>query len=356
MNDRVARIKNTQVVAKWEEWGYRKLGGRSVFIKTGWEDLTIETDDLGRYRVLQKTGRFDDNGRRIPDDAAEKQKIYDGEKTCLFDYYPTWDRSGVPPKRGAIMPRGEPTKLGYRRVSILDGLWPPRPGPRAVARDPVTIMDRTDELQRALAEGHTVQVVPKGKRVYDLVYVSGPAGPDQASVVNTVDGDRGWVVTRAVYHVKGRGFGSENYCIFEKDEEGIWMPKNGGFKRWDHWSDSSRPRELLEEWTLTVGKIKLNDPHFPSNVFDIVLGPDTAVSDLRYKVMYRVGEDKVLGSQLKELADEALAKRAPGPIVSRFWRSRRTIIAGVTAVGLAAASAALLLVLARRRGDVRRFP
>ncbi len=101
-------------------------------------------------------------------------------------------------------------------------------------------------------------------------------------------------------------------------------------------------------------KLKVNDPDFDQSVFVAVLEPDTAVSDLRYKVTYRVGDERVLTDQLKALAEEAKRVAPPETVLTPLEPAKRSnwfyLLVFLNALLLLGAASAWLI---RRRGNAK---
>ena len=78
-----------------------------------------------------------------------------------------------------------------------------------------------------------------------------------------------------------------------------------------------RPRS---RWSFETTKPRLNDPLFDPHVFDVRLNPDSAVSDTRYGIAYRVGKE---GASAGDLARYAAADPAAKPpsLVGQVLRS-----------------------------------
>ncbi len=356
---RLAKIRNSYEAAFWEEWGYRETGAKTEFCKIRWEYNKIYSDDLGRFKVFQKKGSFNSKNERVPDDEAERYVLYDGEKTIVYSYFPKWDRRGIPIK-GDIKNRSNNTlKLGYRRASIFDGMYPRSGGPRGHTRYALMFMKSHERVKKSLSRATEIKVIPHTdwKGIYDLeLYLPEPTTLDQASIKMTVDATRDWIVTRGEQRVKARGRGTESWCSYEKATEDFWLPKKGCMKEWENWYDLPMNRKLRREVTFSVEEAKVNDPNFPPNVFEVILEPDTAVSDLRYHVDYRVGEEAVVDAKLKSLAERALAeetqaekellKRHANPI--KPWLRLMLVVSTVVLVTILILRMLLSLYLWRR--------
>ena len=111
----------------------------------------------------------------------------------------------------------------------------------------------------------------------------------------------------------------------------MWVPVRG---RHIHWGDRDRKATPYFDWRFETTKAVYNDPSFDQHVFDIRLKPDAAVSDTRYRVTYRIGEDEAVAADLARYAadarKEAEAKpRLPNPQgeleQAKFGRTRKIV-------------------------------
>ena len=103
-----------------------------------------------------------------------------------------------------------------------------------------------------------------------------------------------------------------------KTNSGFWYLKKGTLR---YFHDRSEQETPLWEMRFEVTECKINEPDFDEEIFKIALHPDTAVSDLRYGVNYRIGTENTYTTQLAALSQAALdAKKADpdglGPRVS----------------------------------------
>jgi hypothetical protein len=79
----------------------------------------------------------------------------------------------------------------------------------------------------------------------------------------------------------------------------------------------------LWEWRFSVSEIKVNDSKFDGDILEVRLDPDTAVSDLRHDVSYRVGDEAAFSDQLAALAKDAMQPELASSLLDsggrRWW-------------------------------------
>src|SRR5262249_49268119 len=130
---RTSRIRTVHLTVEWEEYAQAPTGTAQ---KTRWEQQTIYADNLARIRIVSKKGTYDATGTRVPDDQAEQQQAFDGEKTIELNFSLNRDREGSLLRKSAV---GKPG-TGYRTAYIQSGLYPQPRGPAQI-RNPLTLMD-----------------------------------------------------------------------------------------------------------------------------------------------------------------------------------------------------------------------
>ncbi|QDU08741.1 hypothetical protein [Gimesia aquarii] len=285
-------IENLHSETKWE----KHKQGRFQF-----EDVvTHYRDELGRMRaIVSHIAISNESGERVAPEKKSNELLFDGEKTVSLDYYP-----------GRVTATGFKTEkevpqddLGYRTAQIFEGMWPPKVGPRTIRNALFygfgSCLDWMKEVEDGKAKGKVVSLDDEGK-LFEFIYE-----PPDNSVVKRfkvlIDASRGWIVTRIL------GLGdTDDEVLYKRETEysqlknGLWAAKSGVEQSW-----TKGEKKPSVETHFTVQKVALNDEDFDESVFDIVLLPKTAVSDLRYSVNYRVGQEKVFDDDLAQLAEEA---------------------------------------------------
>jgi hypothetical protein len=328
------------------EEGVRNIVVRSSYeelsdgLPAGWEDLVVFRDDLARIRLEYTAGSLSSDGRRLKVN-PNVVEVYDGEKTAHIEYDATLDRLGKKPETASA-------PFGYRWAQIHDGSWPPPHG-LAFHRDPwssisAPVMRALSILRERGQDLKTLSAANKNGVLRFEFLIPDDANDLRAEV--TIDSAKGGNVTRVDEFSPAGRLVRVSECDFRLNGDGIWVPKNGSFKTFGL-KDRPNNSVPIVEWRYVVHEVKVNDPAFDEKVFDIVLEPDTAVSDIRYGVSYRVGNEKVMSAELSRLAEVAkeTAAKAEAPLspISSNWSSGRIW----ALVGTAAVIVAVLLLRTR---------
>lgn len=330
-----------------------------------WEDQTIYLDNLQRVLVKRSMGILNPDGSRSAELLPDGYDLYDGEKTVLggSGSYAVMEATLVTPpkKKGSkeavkspAIPKtaAKALKPGkkdgpiVRLATIEDGPWPPPYGPSALS-NPLTYMTyERDQLEKALKSGQAAIKAPQDSgSLYIVTYTQDPRSPDAIRFEVTVDGSRGWNVTKAVgTEIKTARVVSENECDYQKLGDGIWVARSGRSMGMPF--DPNNKLPVLEQ-TFTVETMAVNDPNFSDDVFKVVFEPGTQVTDNRYKVHYVVGAEKALDADLENLAMEA-KKTGSGHVLTvdpklrgrGLYRNLILINATILVVVLAGAGAA----------------
>jgi hypothetical protein len=339
-------MRNVSPTTEWEEYQQAPGGAQQ---KIRWEQQTIYADNLGRIRIISKKGTYDPTGSKVPDDQAEIQQAYDGEKTTELYFSPNRDREGTLLRKSDI---GKPGS-GYRTASIYNGLHPAPRGP-AMWRNPLTFMDEavTSEVRRALEQKSPPSVTANPDGTYHLTYSVTTNEPNRLTYTATLDPKRDWVVKTIRCTGKSGNLLSESQCEYRSLAKDIWVPTEGFHRSWPSTGGKEQAPKL--DWRYKVSQIKVNDPSFPRNAFEIVLPDGTIVNDTRYGVQYRVGTKAQLDSSLKKLADTALATEPPRPAPSGAERLAIWIL--VLANAIAIGTVATLYMVRRARASVASAP
>jgi hypothetical protein len=284
--------------------------------KTAWEEQEIWADNLGRTRLRARWGTFGADGRKIQSDVNSptyQDVVFDGEKTVDRRYFAGRDRMGISPAAGIAAE-------GYHIAQIHDGMWPRNRGP-GHRRTPFTspnalaISTLEDCLESGMAV--TVRDDPHTDQ-YVLEYQTPPRGRQERGnrrCVATILAGTRWCVTRFDQFYNHGGPARKAEYTYKIDNHGDVVPTAGFTKGW---GISAGGEDVPAwEWRFVVHSFRLNDPLFDEHVFVAALEPDTAVSDLRYNVQYRVGQEKVYDADLTRLAEQA---RRDGVIPAGSWQ------------------------------------
>jgi hypothetical protein len=273
-------------------------------IVSRWEEQKIYSDSLGRYRMWTQGGRYN-NGTRDRDANApdELERVYDGEKTATISYFRNKDRLG---KAATTALQGP----GYRTAQVHDGTFPPRG--IVDYRNPLTIVvgEVIAGLKECIAAGReaSLAATEDDRDLFRLVLSRDGRNEavHGARMVALLDSTKGWLPVHVdAVDPKGRVL-RRSTCDYDATARGLWAPRHGSLK---HYGTRQLGETPVWEWRFDVKKVVLNNPSFDETVFNITLSPDTAVSDIRYGVTYRVGDDEVLGNQLTALAERARQER-----------------------------------------------
>ncbi len=316
-----------RVVAKLDEransWRNVHSASRWEFLTGGkperWQGLEIHSDNLRRIRVVERQGSYGPGGKETPSDYAEVYHLYDGEMTADAQSSPNRDRLGN--ELGKV--KGGP---GYHTVTINDGLYPLPNGPWAII-NPMAFMNEVPAaLASCLADGREVAIEadPGKEALYRLTYKKARADdPFDLTYVATIDTRNDWAVLGYQAKDKDGRVLIESGCDYRPDENGLRLPQAGFWRNRSPKQSPTAPP--LSERRFRVTEIKVNDPNFSEDVFKLMLKPDTAVSDIRYNIQYRVGDEKLIDADLKALAKSAEGRTPIGyvpspPSADRPWR------------------------------------
>lgn len=315
---------NLSLNANWKE----SSNGRP----TRWEEQTLHADKLGRLRMTTRGGPFEVNGNRGRDaDQSEvTDRIYDGEKTATVEFFSKKDRVGKPIQ-------GPKPSAGYRPVQIQQGMWPAGYDLFGGYHNPLTFVgnEAVAGLVESFAAGREVSLsAVNGQAGTHILEFTRDKGREVFGSVRgeaLLDSKRGWLPIRVdALDEKGRVVRRAT-CEYLHTSNGFWVPTRGSMK---HFGSRALNETPLWETQFDVKQVVLNDPRFDDSAFQIVLPPDTPVSDIRYGVVYRVGDEQVLGNQLKLLAEKALQEQQETRelIAGRTPWLGRWIFLGITAM------------------------
>lgn len=301
---REASLSNATLKVTWKDLSDGKLNG--------WEEQTFFWDNLKRRRLVTEHGFYSPEGKRMhPTDRFREDFLYDGEVVIDLKEYFNRNRSG------ATLSTPQQS-IGYRAAIIADGKASLRQNLEA-HRNPHDYLRNTavSELSERLEKGQsvTVRVPDPARRVYALEYAE-PAGSDAgySQSVATVDADKGWAVTGLTsYDTAGKVVRTITIDYRPQDDQ-FWVPAFGSHK---HWGDRAVTEAPVFEWRFTVSEARFNDPKFDQGVFRVVLDSDTAISDTRFNVAYRVGAEKAANETLSRLAQQAQSEDATAVTTAR---------------------------------------
>lgn len=286
--------ENLFMKARWSEYSEGKLTKSTT--------MEYHTDSVGRIRIVREVA-----GASEP----RTDQLFDGEKTINASLDPNRDRSGK--KLDSALQSS--TEAGYRFVQIHDGRWPRSGGGLQSTRHPFNYISNfvRPALKRALSNGEAVQVaaVDGSGTVFQVSFKDKPrrSESDLDTISFTIDADKDWGITNVERRsAKGKLIYLAE-CDYSKDAKGQWLPQTGTYRLEARDAATSFP---LREVQFTVSDAKINDPSFDESVFDYTFEPGTTVSDLRYDVVYHIGDEQRFDEDLASLATAALKNREAG--------------------------------------------
>jgi hypothetical protein len=319
-------VENVVITASWDDLDEGKL--------KSWEEQTFYWDNLGRRRLQYENGRYDDRGQRAyPADRTVTDIMYDGEIVVYRRDHSARNRLGRPAAAGETR--------GYHTVIVGDGQAPLKRDLESHRNPMEYLRDIAIRELEIAAEDKTpvaVRTPDPARKVYVLGYDE-PKGSERSYKRSevTVDAEKGWSVTQLEsFDPKGKVMRRVAFD-FVKQADGLWVPAKGVHV---HWGTRALDATPVFESRFTAKATRFNDPKFDQSLFKLTLEPDTAVSDTRYQVAYRVGADKATGQDLAELArqaksDEADAKQKVTPLKSRgVWWWVWVVVTALLALGV----------------------
>ena len=270
-------------------------------VLTSWEDQRFTWDHLGRRRVAYENGPYNKDGTRGKHlkEAETSDTVFDGELVAYQQYFPNRDRVGK--ELNSPSPAA-----GYRTAIIADAEAPLRRDLQSHRNAMEYLRDTViRELDRADRDHRIVGVTPSGTdgKAYKVEWRE-PTDSDMSwrrSIAEIVPA-RDWTISSLQSLTDdGRVVRTIDY-EYSQQPNGLWAPSKGSHKHWGNKPPTANP---AYEWRFTIKQCRLNDPKFNDSAFALRLADDTAVSDTRYKVSYRVGNNGALKDDLANLADKA---------------------------------------------------
>lgn len=309
-------------------------------------------DDLGRRRIttylVPQAGQ---PASTAIDRDCVTDTTYDGELVSLCKTYPFLNRFGKDPETS------EEKKLGYSPVIIGDASSSIRSLLEG-ERNPFEYISNAviPTMQEALKH-HSVSVsavdsegIVRAEITNEHVGTNGIA----RSVIEIVPA-RQWLVTSV------KGYSPQGDCInslsfkYRQQDDGLWVPTEGEHRIWN--PDTPPPANVpIIDWHCEVQDARYNDPKFDASVFAITLKPDAAVSDTRYNITYRVGDQEANTAQMQRYVTDAMNKlnhREPESI-GKTSRLRIPMVLTINALTLLAGIAIYVVSIRKKRttGDI----
>ncbi len=318
-------FKNATITSEWEE----EWDG----VPKSWESQKWTWDHFGRRRLTYRHGRVGDQREHLPpNESLEIDTLFDGEVLLNQQYYPDRDRQG-----------GNDPDLtkGYRASIVSDAAAPARRELES-HRNPLEYLWNTAMRELGHCEANEVPIaVREIDGLTELEFVPPSTGDDSPvrSIVR-VDMNRGpSLVSWSTFDAAGKM--TSEIATKLGESNGRWIATEGSHRNWGERATSSPP---IFDWHFRVTEFVVNDPNFDDQIFRINLAPDTAVSDTRFKVAYRVGAKQATVNELAKLAEIAQRDdRADAP------RSRFSVL---IAINLLFFAALIWFVVQRNRSAI----
>ncbi len=356
---------NVEIISEWEFRGRvsQKKGSRLELERKLRQE--ISADKLGRVRfreiVLQKSGIPVESPESDVDQITET--LFDGEKTVYSSYAPGKDQFGKPYYAEKDQKPG--LKKGYRSAQIHDGLFPQPHGPWS-SINPVDMVRAVNSVISRCAEKQIdIRVKPSrpGGAGHDLPGFTLTFKPtdeidSRKLTYETYFGPQPtWLYTGQTLTDDRENVVEKESIEYKRTAEGVEVPVGGYLKMW-----MPNVSEPFLDWRFHVLSCKYNSIADPDQVFKPVLEPGTSVSDIRYNVTYRVGDEAARDADLTRLADEAKRAKvsaeaitsAPSPkFAASHWEWPQTWTILVAAGLGIILTAGIIALRGRLRGDSR---
>lgn len=291
IRDHSRSLENVSVTSEWRS----HIEGQ----QSTWETQRFAWDDLGRRYLRQETGPLSENGDFLRSaDPVVTVIIFDGEVVADSKYYSELNRVGSPPKKGE--------KKGYYAVIVASADSPVRRSLNSM-RNPLEYINNAaiPLLEEAVAsDSASVRPIQDDKF---LISIKAPAHEDadfnrcEITVITSPH----YAISKVAKFGVNDHLNSELVYTYTTQDGQVLVPKEGQHV---HWGDRSDKQKPYFDWSFNVSEVRYNTPSFDESIFDIRIPPDAAVSDTRYKVAYRVGEEEIVGAILSDYAKDAKQK------------------------------------------------
>jgi hypothetical protein len=266
-----------------------------------WEQQTFYWDNLGRRRNVLHGGPLLQDGKMLEDeDPASTDELFNGEIVVFGSSHPKWTPEGG-------KPASSKDAVGYTAVIIGDAAAQLRSGLES-ERSPLEYMRNAalSEIAPAIKAGAAAARPAEDGRV--ALDISGPDAAPYVRTVITVAPNHNWAIESVKSYRSDGKLAREIVCDYKEQADGLWVPMR---LHHTHWGDRSQDDTPYFDWRFETTKAVFNEPSFDRHVFDVRLKPDTAVSDTRYKISYRVGKEEAVASDLARYAANDPAAEAP---------------------------------------------
>lgn len=309
-------------------------------------------DDLGRRRITTQLVPQPGQPASVElDRDCVTDTTYDGEIIALCKTYPFLNRVGKDPETS------DEKKLGYAPViigdasssirSLLEGERNPF---EYISNAVIPAMQEALKHRSVSVSGVDREGVLRAEITNEHVGENGIA----KSVIEILP-ERQWLVTAV------KGYSPQGDCInsisfkYRQQADGMWVPTQGEHRIWN--PDTLPPAgDPVIDWSCEVQEAQYNDPKFDASVFAITLKPDAAVSDTRYNITYRVGDQEANTAQMQRYVTDAMNKldRREPESIGKASRVRIPMI--LTINGLTLLAGAIIYFISTRKkrtsGDI----
>jgi hypothetical protein len=267
-----------------------------------WEQQTFYWDSPGRRRNLLHGGPLSQDGKQMEDeDPSSTDRLFNGEIVVNTSSHPKWTRDG-------LKPASAKDAVGYSSVIVGDAAAPIRSGLES-ERNPLEYMRNVvlSDLTTTVKNGNAATQSADNGRVAVEIKHTGSDTPYVKTLISLAP-NHNWAIESVRSYRNDGKLAREVVCDYKEQADGLWVPVR---LRHTHWGDRSQTDAPYFEWSFETTKARFNDPSFDPHVFDVRLKSDTAVSDTRYGIAYRVGKEGATASDLDRNAANVPGAKPP---------------------------------------------
>jgi hypothetical protein len=283
---RLASIENIVVASKWQD----SLKGRPI--RRDYQTLIEDNLRRRRLKMTSEEPASDGNWVRNKNTPYDWDFLYDGQITANMTFDPRKDRVGKDLKPGETG--------GYHTVQISDGHWEGLKNQRTPLQFATPSIDL---MEAALQNKQTIETETLGN---DRMAFRVPGKTHDDFVRIEVDLSRDMVPLVLEQQDAAGNTLMVTKMVYAETPTGAFYIKNC---KHSYFGDQPHSETPLRETVFEVTECKINDPEFSEDHFRYSLGPDTAVQDLRFGVLYRTGETVAVTERLTALANAAIEQK-----------------------------------------------
>ena len=304
---RMNAIENLVVVSEWQDTAKGEPSRRDY--------QTLIEDSLGRRRLkmVSEVPGLDGAWIRHKETPYEWDFLFDGQISVNMTFDPRKDRVGKESTSDA--------KGGYHTAQISDGHFEGLKNQRT----PLTFVSPyVRHLETALQNKQQVNIEALADGHFDIQC---PADVQDHILHFHVDSNRDWIPIVVVQRDASGKATHLTELEYQTSAEGAYYINKGRHRFYGKRPESEAP---LLDTIFEIKDCRINDPDFSEENFRFKLVPDTAVQDLRFGVLYRVGETEAVTEQLAALAEAAVNQREqdapPGITVTNETISKPVVV------------------------------